>query len=101
MDITEFNEFGTPIGTKPIAILDSDGVVLNILTVNEDETEENIQQFVSVFSGVSYQDINVSKVIVGSIWTGTEFTNLQVDPIIELPTEILEDTQPPTTPENP
>jgi hypothetical protein len=90
LDTTEFNEFGTPIGTKPIAILDSDGVVLNIITINENETEENIQQFVSSFSGVSYQDVTVPKVILGSIWNGEEFTNLQVDVVPEIPTEFPE-----------
>jgi hypothetical protein len=83
----EFNELGTPVGTKPVAVLDNTGTIINIITVQENETSENIQNFVQVDNGESYVDITATDVFVGCRFDGSDF--ILPEHTHELPEEML------------
>ena len=79
-----FNEVGSPIGTKTIAILNSSNIVINTMVFNENESNENIHEFL-----LSYPEYSSFTIITNLRQTvGWEFTNGEwIEPELVLPPE--------------
>jgi hypothetical protein len=87
MTTEEFTELGVVVGNIPLAILDSENVVINILSISASETEESRQQFCEMSGGTSYQEVTGPGLKIGATWDGELFTN-PVEPAT-IPEEVV------------
>ena len=86
MTTEEFTELGVAVGNVPLAILDSENKVINIISISESESEENKQSFAEMCGGVSCQVVTGIGLRIGATWDGEFFIN-PPEPEPEIPSE--------------